>query len=121
MHAPTRQLRIESYMAGVPEAIKPEYERAYVAFFLHYVLGETEMSKQTPKLHAEFYGPNRNPVVTQELWRNVGHQAHEDAQRLIEERTIARPRNLVNLMVATGENPLFLANFRRTRTVNVIA
>ena len=115
MHAPTRPLTIEGYTIDVPETVKPEYQRAYAAYFLHTFLGTTEMTKHAPKLHDEFYGPNRNPVETQKIWRTVGHQAHEDAQRLFEQRTISHPKTLVDVMTATEEAPEFIEAFRRIR------
>jgi hypothetical protein len=76
------------------------------------------MTEQTPKLHDEFYGENRNPVQTQRIWKTVGYQAHEDAQRLLQEGTITKPNpsNLLSLMSAAEENPVFVEAFARTRT-----
>jgi len=131
MNGQTIPMKIEGYTVDVPETVRPEYQRAYAAYFLHSFLGTTAMTEQTPKLHAEFYGEGRSAVETQKIWRQVGHQAHEDAQRFIDERTNAhqdnsaqkttQPKNLVDLMVATGEHPALIARVLRTRTGNVIA
>jgi hypothetical protein len=73
------------------------------------------MVEQTPNLYNEFYGENRNPVQTQRIWKTVGYQAHEDAQRLLQERTdnTPNPLDLLSLMSATGENPVFVARLAK--------